>query len=202
MPVLHTTRLIAALTALALATTGSVALAAPRTKPKTKTKTSTTSATKTGGVAARKPDLVIRALRTELLDSDAVRVRASVANIGRVAPKRAGRTTIVLSADTRLGAGDTILAEIRSRPGRGAAVKIDRMLSLPETLPSGDTYLVICADSGNRIAEARENNNCRSELLWEAGEFDEEDYTDDYEDEDEGAWDDEDDTGDYADEDY
>lgn len=173
------TLMIAAALAGGAATTATPALAAKTPHAKAAKTTKAKGATKTKG--KKSADLVVRGFEFEVL-SASIAVDAELANIGNGRANRS-TTTIALSSDAVLSGSDQVLGtastnRIKSSTATGVTAEVE----IPETLPEGDLYLLVCADGGNAVKERVESNNCAAELLASADEEvseDDEGYGDD-----------------------
>lgn len=170
---------------IATALCGGAATAATPALAKTGGKTAkaakTTKATTSGKKAV---DLVARGLDFEVL-SASIDITAEIANVGNARARRAA-TTIVLSGDAVLDGSDRRLGSVPSnRLKPGASADVSTEVDIPEDLPEGDLYLLVCADGDRIVRERAESNNCAVELLASA--------EDDVSEDDGGSEDDEDD---------
>ncbi|MDO9354006.1 MAG: CARDB domain-containing protein [Solirubrobacteraceae bacterium] len=158
---------LAAATATAAAAPASAAASSTHgTKAATATKAK--SKAKKGKKVKRpvvgKADLVARNLSLDFL-SDGFSIEAFVANTGK---GRAGKSdvSVVLSSDELFDAGDDVLAEVpMNGQAGGTERRVQTEVEVPEELPDGDLYLLICADGNGDVIELKESNNCVSQLV-------------------------------------
>lgn len=113
------------------------------------------------GVGAR-PDLTVKAVTApaEARAGGTIAIRVTTRNGGRT---KAGATTtkVYLSTDTRVGR-DAATAAARVpglRPGRSSSTTV--RLKVPAGTPPRAYRVLACADSGRRVREGNEGNNCR-----------------------------------------
>ena len=125
-----------------------------------------------GSAASRtapKAELITKGLVLDFA-GDALTVQARIANTGA---RRAGRSDVIvaLSSDAVLDEDDEFLDEIgiksvKPRGDRGIATEVE----IPEELPDGDLYLLVCADGNEAVSERREDDNCAAEKIASAGD--------------------------------
>jgi hypothetical protein len=76
----------------------------------------------------------------------------------------ASKTGFYLSADKRLDKTDVRLSGARSvgalRPGKSSRITVKAVI--PKAAGAGAYYLLACADTGKRVRESSETNNCRA----------------------------------------
>lgn len=112
-------------------------------------------------------DLVVQDLGFEVF-SATIEVDAMVANTGGGRANRS-TTTVAISTDATLSASDDIVATTpTNRVKSGTSTKIATEFEIPEELPEGDLYLLVCADTSGAVKERAETNNCAVELLASA----------------------------------
>jgi hypothetical protein len=87
---------------------------------------------------------------------------ASVKNKGDHKARRS-RTTFVLSKDATVSADDKVVGTVgtvRIRPKRSKTAS--GTFALPASAAAGSWRLIACADSGRKVKERRERNNCKA----------------------------------------
>ena len=116
--------------------------------------------------SAPRADLVVtRTLpqANEVVAGNRLVVRFTTRNRGSRSAPRA-TTRFHLSSDRRPGRGDLVLAgELKTpglRPGR-SSTGVARV-TVPSATPAGRYFVIACADSGRKVRERSEGNNCRS----------------------------------------
>jgi subtilase family serine protease len=87
----------------------------------------------------------------------------TVTNQGTV-PAAATKERYYLSFDTTRGSGDRLLVGVRSVPGLpiGGSSAGTRLVTVPSSTPTGDYWLLACADDTRVVIEDDETNNCRA----------------------------------------
>ena len=107
-------------------------------------------------------ELVAKGVTGFLLSNGQVAVGASIKNKGtKKAP--ASQTTFYLSTDGSQGTNDTALGTVdvaKIRPGK--AKPAAGTFTLPLSLAPGTYRVLACADTGNRVKERKETNNCKA----------------------------------------
>ena len=90
-------------------------------------------------------------------------VTDTVANQGN-AGAGVSTTRFYLSADTKGSKTDTLLGGSRGVPalGVGAVSSGTVAVTVPGTAPTGEFYLLACADDVKKVAESNEKDNCRA----------------------------------------
>jgi alpha-tubulin suppressor-like RCC1 family protein/subtilase family serine protease len=110
------------------------------------------------------PDLVVTAATeppATLLLGQTILATDTVVNVGSVAAG-ATETKYLLSLDTVRDGTDKTLNPQRAVPGLtpGGSSTGSLAVTVPSNVPAGTYYLLACADSGARVNEANETNNC------------------------------------------
>ncbi|MBJ7470729.1 MAG: hypothetical protein JHD16_05480 [Solirubrobacteraceae bacterium] len=132
-------------------------------------------------------DLVVRDLDVEF-GSDTLMVYADVVNIGNRKAQRRSEAVVAISGDEILDDDDEIVDDPTVRRlGPNGRYELETEVDVPadEDLPSGDVYLLVCADGYDAVREKNEANNCAAELIASDEEaVDEDDAEDAFEDDD------------------
>ena len=117
-----------------------------------------------GGAAHARPDLAVRAVSDPPAAAQpgaSFSVVQTVVNKGRGKAGRT-RTAYYLSADGKVGSGDTLLGERsqgKLRPRKRS--RGTKMVEVPATA-IGAFHVIACADAGGALRERNERNNCRA----------------------------------------
>lgn len=119
--------------------------------------------------AVQRADLVVAPAKLQSLQATVgsrVAVTVRVRNAARRGTAARSVVHLLLSRDSRRGAGDRVLApaSARSVPVAGLKPGRERRLRVTITVPAvgGSHFVLACADAGKRVRERREDNNCRA----------------------------------------
>ncbi len=87
----------------------------------------------------------------------------AVTNTGSASARSSTTTTFALSRNATLDRGDTVLGTRRfPRMRAGRETILGLRVTVPAQLEPGEYFLVGCVDSGTRVRERSERNNCFS----------------------------------------
>jgi hypothetical protein len=112
--------------------------------------------------ARARPDLRVAQVSAELGNARLLIVVARIRNAG-TATSGKSTASAMLSPDRRASADDVRVLSLKTpRLRRGKDVMITGRLTLSRTAPAGIRYVIVCADSGRKVRERSERNNCRT----------------------------------------
>ena len=119
-----------------------------------------------GAQAAPKPDLEVARLAdpvpTGQAGSYGLRLKATIVNDGR-GDAPASQMRFALSKNSRLGEADTLLPRVRTDAlDPGERDTVTQELTIPNGVDAGIYHVLACADTGDRVAESDERNNCEA----------------------------------------
>jgi subtilase family serine protease len=113
-----------------------------------------------------RPDLVVTSVSdppSTAYTGGTMSVTDTTANSGD-GSARSSATRFRLSADATITTGDTLLSGSHAVPALqpGARSTATTTVTIPSGMPEGAYHLAACADTGGRVAESDETNNCRA----------------------------------------
>ncbi|MBJ7354935.1 MAG: hypothetical protein JHC98_08930 [Thermoleophilaceae bacterium] len=120
------------------------------------------------GAATPRADLKLKSLTltpASVLPGGSTTASAIVSNGGKKSAARSS-TAFLLSGDTRRSTGDVNLGSVftaKLKKTKKKSVKLD--VAIPTATTPGSWFVIACADSGRKISESSEKDNCKATPL-------------------------------------
>jgi|GEM_PF-3555189 len=99
---------------------------------------------------------------TSLVPGGSVTAKFVVLNPSKVAAPKS-KTRLLLSIDSRSDSSDTVLGTVATaKVAARNKTKVSGAVLIPDRIIAGSYRLIACADSGRKVSESDEKNNCRT----------------------------------------